>query len=499
MKAASGAASLLVGLCLAMNQTATAQTPIPRVEGPIPVTASSYPFGAADHTPAGEDLGALGYVEEEYYVSGRANVYDWPETGAVVNTPSAPYTTRLIVRRPRDRERFSGNVVVEMLNPSNLFDLNIGWALSHTKFVRDGDAWIGVTAKPISVVALKHFDSERYGRLSWDNPIPAERTRGEDRVSNDSPEETENGLVWDIYSQVSAWLRSRDPSNPFLYGETDGAHPVEHLYGFGYSQTGSFLYTYINAIHPLVVESDGRAPYDGYIVATSSGPSAIRQGAAPIPPGDPRREFHDAGVPIIRIMTQSDFLRSSATVRDDSDTPGDGFRNWEIAGAAHATPDELIYAADPGDVEKAGVTPPPLACNEGPRSRFPNRLAFNAALHHLDVWVRSGTPAPRAQPIAVENGEPVLDEFGNMRGGVRSPLVDVPTATWTGSSTGPSFCRIAGHEIPFSAARLAELYPTHGDYVRKVTESVEELVRDGFLLRPDGDWLIGEAERADVP
>ena len=39
---------------------------------------------------------------------------------------------------------------------------------------------------------------------------------------------------------------------------------------------------------------------------------------------------------------------------------------------------------------------PPMSCNEGLRSRFPNWPAFNAILRNLDVWVRIGTPAPQA-------------------------------------------------------------------------------------------------------
>jgi hypothetical protein len=59
-----------------------------------------------------------------------------------------------------------------MLNPSNRFDLNIGWALSRKEFLRNGDAWVGITAKPIAVAALKTFDPERYKDLAWQNPVP---------------------------------------------------------------------------------------------------------------------------------------------------------------------------------------------------------------------------------------------------------------------------------------------------------------------------------------
>ena len=74
--------------------------------------------------------------------------------------------------------------------------------------------------------------------------------------------EGENGLVWDIYSQVGAWVRGHARSNPL--------RRVRKVYGFGYSQTGGYLYDYINAIHPRVVAEDGRPPFDGYIVAVAS-------------------------------------------------------------------------------------------------------------------------------------------------------------------------------------------------------------------------------------
>ena len=95
-----------------------AATPLPVVHGPIPVAADSYPFGAADHTRVPTDLGKIGYVEEEFFAEGKANIYEWPEQGAaVVRTANAPYTTRVLVRRPASKSKFSGNVIVEMLNP----------------------------------------------------------------------------------------------------------------------------------------------------------------------------------------------------------------------------------------------------------------------------------------------------------------------------------------------------------------------------------------------
>ena len=64
-----------------------AATPIPRVVGPLAVTASSHPFGGAAWQLQPQNLAAHGYVEEEYLVSGKANVYDWSaDNKAVVPT-----------------------------------------------------------------------------------------------------------------------------------------------------------------------------------------------------------------------------------------------------------------------------------------------------------------------------------------------------------------------------------------------------------------------------
>jgi hypothetical protein len=193
-------------------------------------------------------------------------------------------------------------------------------------------------------------------------------------------------------------------------------------------------------------------------------------------------------------MSQSDYLSGIAARRADGDSAPDLYRNYEVAGSAHATPDELNFAAAPGDIQKGGRDVPPMSCNEGPRSRFPNWPAFDAVLRNLDAWVRTGTPPPHAEPILVVDGKPVLDRFGNVIGGIRSPFLEAPTSTWFGTSTGPSFCRIAGHEVPFERSQLAKLYPTHDDYVRAVTASVSRLVVEGFIVREDGDALIAEAE-----
>src|SRR4051812_35409778 len=116
-------AALLIGVAaFSSSVTASAQgarpadtdvTPVPKVVGPIAVSSDSFPFMAADRNLQPTDLKKYGYVEEEFIVSGTANVYDWAADGALtVKTPGVPYGTRILVRRPVDPSRFSGDVIV---------------------------------------------------------------------------------------------------------------------------------------------------------------------------------------------------------------------------------------------------------------------------------------------------------------------------------------------------------------------------------------------------
>src|SRR3954464_7436880 len=95
------AALLLSATAAAAQPPSPAATPLPSVTGPVAVTPLSFPFLAAHRLQEPIDLAKIGYVEEEFFVSGRANVYDWPAAGQLtVRTAGAPYTTRILVRRP---------------------------------------------------------------------------------------------------------------------------------------------------------------------------------------------------------------------------------------------------------------------------------------------------------------------------------------------------------------------------------------------------------------
>lgn len=88
---------------------------------------------------------------------------------------------------------------------------------------------------------------------------------------------------------------------------------------------------------------------------------------------------------------------------------------------------------------------------------------------------------------------------------MRTPFVDVPTATYVPTdtvahtTTFSGFCILYGYSMPFDQATLKSLYRSHGQYVAEVARESQQLVREGFWLRPDAKQVIQEAARADVP
>ena len=141
--------TILACCTAAAAQSAPGAIPIPKVTGPIPVTADSFPFAAANRSTPVVDLAKIGYVEEEFIVTGTANVYDWAADGTVtVKTPNAPYGNRFLVRGPADPARFSGTVIFEPLFAARRFDWPMMWGYSHDYIVESGAAWVGVTLCP---------------------------------------------------------------------------------------------------------------------------------------------------------------------------------------------------------------------------------------------------------------------------------------------------------------------------------------------------------------
>ena len=147
----------------------------PTVIGPVRNTtllrdpSHGYPFNS---TPL--DLKKVGYVEEEFFLEGKANRFLTSATAnAVPFDGGNPYLTRIVVRRPTAISRFNGTVIVEWTNVSQGHDHEADWFQVAEHFMENGYAWVGVSAQAVGVQALTQWSPSRYGLLNVSAPVAA--------------------------------------------------------------------------------------------------------------------------------------------------------------------------------------------------------------------------------------------------------------------------------------------------------------------------------------
>lgn len=499
--AVAAGALICCGLAAAADATSV---PVPQ-STPLPMTPNTdhgpyyyYPtmtFLKESRALVPVDLAKAGYTEDEFVVSGKANVYDWASDGALtVRTPDAPYGTRILVRHPSDPAKFSGTVVVEIMNAARRFDWSMMWGYLAPEIMERGDAWVGVTM-PGGVYGLRKFDNVRYSGVSFKNPAP-----GACPTANP---DTEDGLKFDMLSQVAALLKSDAPNKPLA------GFKVEDLY---LTTQGGDAITYAAAIEPHAKLADGKPVYDGFLIKTPGGPGRINQCATPPAKSDPRYVLHNVGAPVIMVASQSEVINGLAARRPDSDEANDRFRLYEIAGAMHLDVNaydpfpNLIDQALAGNAQGTPSWPfnarctPEIPLNDNPLLSY----EFHAALANLDRWVRKGTAPPRAPRIQVKDADGpspsvVLDQYGNGVGGIRTFYVDIPVATYFMSSPGPGVCAEFGHTAAFDWGRLDSLYGSYKSYASKVSQSVERSLKERWLTEADARRIKAELKVKTAP
>jgi hypothetical protein len=461
---------------------AVAPTPIPKSIGPIPVTADSFPFLATNRTTPDFDLSKAGYIEEEYFLSGAANVYDWSADGAItVKTPDAPFTTRILVRRPRTG--FTGTVIVEPMYPTRRFDWAMMWGFSHDYIIESKHAWVGITM-PGSIDGLKRFNPTRYASLSFANPSPGTPCAG---ARGNAAPPTEEGLKWDVISQVGAWLKS------------DALRGAQFLF---LSTQGADVATYANAIHANL--QNGKPVYDGYLLKAPFSMGRINQ-CAPVPAvNDARQAIKNVGVPVVAVTAQGEIIGGTYGFRrDDSDEPGDQYRLYEVASAGHM--DKTAYFGFPvlqdqvtavGTAQGTEEWPFNVVCTPEIPLMQPSLigLVYNASFASLDQWARKGIPAPRAARIELRgDGTPqatvMTDRHGHGLGGVRTPFIEVPDAAYSTNSPGPGVCREMGRRVAFDTVKITEIYGSRKNYASRFAGTVDRLVKERWLTEGDARRL----------
>ena len=443
---------------------------------PAPDVAVAGPVPGTPQTSAAAGLEAAGYVEEEFFVSGTAHAFDADgELGddgrwSLAVRDEAPYTTRILVKRPADPADASGVVVVEWNNVSVGSDGTPDWTFTSAELLRSGHVHVAVSAQAAGVDAgeggilggggnpLTQADPERYGELS--HP-------GDDHS-------------YDLFAQIGA-LVSAAPEEGV---DPLAGAPRDHVLAIGESQSAFRLTTFVNGIHPLL------PVFDGFLIHSRGGGAApvdgaAAEGLASSIAGEVRIR-DDLDVPVLVFSTETDLtLLGYAPARQPD---SDHVRSWEIAGTAHA--DAFLLGGDPVAAgESLGCAAP---VNDGPQ-----HLALKAALARLVDWVVDGTQPPAGTPIEVgDDGAIVRDGDGNARGGIRLPDIEVPAATLSGDAAGGSvLCRLFGSTTPFPPAELMARYGDRATYLQQYEDALDRSVADGFVLEADRATALAEAEQ----
>jgi hypothetical protein len=459
LKYLTSAILLILLSCSAFAQVAPAE-----ITGPVEASPHGDPARNSQLNPSAIEVEGIPYIEQEFFITGTANRYSTPDmqTGEILDS-GHPYKTRFVVRRPAADAHFNGSLVVEWNNVTGGRDLDIDWWQSGAHLIREGYAFIAVSAQRVGVDHLREWSALRYGDLDVTNG----------RVVMD------DALSYDIFSAVAkAIVRP---------GQTLPAGAVDILAGLrpsvviatGHSQSAARLASYINHVHGL------DPVFDGFMVHGGGG-----------------RIRDDQPVKIFKIMAETDMAARAGNPQPDSNN----FRHWEVAGSSHVDiPFELEFAtmvALESGQRISAPAPREMSCDKPVFSHVPFRHAMNAAFEHLRTWIVENEPPPVAPRLQlVQATAPVTfarDEMGNVLGGIRLAAHAVPTATNTGMNTGDAFCRLYGSHQPFGESVLKRLYPTHDVYMDAVRSVVERNLEDGYILPVDAEETLVQAAQSGV-
>ena len=462
----------LLGLIATACSDAQSSTSAPRTRPEGPAADLSEQLRGSRSPFVGASTGVsvpAGYVEEEFVAAGRATSYraagELGGDGRWTLEPdeAADYRTRVLVRRPADPEAFSGTAVVEWLNVSGGLDANPDYSSTEEELVRQGHAWVGVSAQLIGVQGgpvlvttpgaagvtgkgLIGIDPERYGSLTHPG----------------------DGYSFDIFTQVARALRQG--------GAVLGGVEPQVLIAAGESQSAIALTTYYNGIQPLTDAFDGFYVHSRASVALPLvGPGQYADLAGSMTSSRPTILRTDLRTPALELQAESDVtgvLRSVDVRQDDSDT----FRLWEVAGTAHA------------DAHLLGALSTQIDCGM-PINNGPMHLVAKAALRALVNWIDTGAPPPEQPRLATTATSPVAiarDADGIAIGGIRTPFVDVPAEVLSGEP-GPDpslLCILLGSTRPLPAPSFDERY---GDtYGTRFEDATLRAIEAGVILAEDG-------------
>ncbi len=458
-----------------------------------------------------------GYTEKEFFLSGKANVYDLgADERAVVRSSGNPYTTRLLVRLPADPAKFNGRVYIDILNASSGVDLEDTWRRSYDHLMKNGYAYIGITSKSLTADALKKFDATRYADINW-------------KVNGSN----EDGLFWDMLSQLGTQLRQ-----PGTGGILGSLQPKQ-VYVGGQSQSGFYMNTYITAFTDRLEKAGtgGKPLFDGYLNLVGPGSMPLRSEAGVPSVSVPKTLYKATSVPQIVIMSEAESRFSGGgggggfpvfppySRRADANSATDKLRFYEVAGAPHSNPISAIIPINT-EIAKAaanglGRSPKPYAPGHELAALHLDQFV-NGALENMHAWAANGVPAPTADANWMRYSitkdakgndvyTPLRDQLGNALGGLRSPLLEAPLYQYWGRALqqNPTTGVISeagdwGSAIRLDNININPLYPVStvnagtinalysgscNTYMARFNAATDALVTGRTIVKADADKL----------
>jgi hypothetical protein len=470
-----------------LNEESTATMP-PKDRPAGPSARFSGPLEGGDgiwlaSSGVGPSLADVGYSEAEYAASGTATSYaavgELAPDGAWELEPTGEtgdYSTRVIVRRPEDPAAFNGAVALEWLNVSSGTDSAPDYTYLADELVRGGYAWVGVSAQHIAIEG---------GDIAVEVPEARARGLGQGLRARDPERYGDlhhpgDAFAYDIFTQVSRAVRDADGLDPL-----DGLD-VERVLAVGESQSAFTLTTYVNGVQPLTEQLDGFLIHSRGKSAAALGEAGKGLDVVSAIVGPPTTIRTDGEAPLLVVETETDTLGVFGHV-EARQPDSRRYRLWEIAGAAHS------------DRFQVGAYEEALGCPQ-PINRGQQVFVLRAALRHLDRWVRDGDAPPEAPRLEVDqNGAVpafVKDAVGNVRGGVRSPVVDAPVDVLSGfvEQDAPIVCLLMGSTTPLTDEQLAERYRSSDDYLAQYEAATTAMIDAGFALEDDRAQILDGAD-----
>jgi len=372
-----------------------------------------------------------------------------------------PYKTRIVIRKPKDNTKFNGLILAESMHPSGN-----PWVFHFTQVHAMTTGIIGLEILTTTPAGLAAANEARYKDLA----VP-------------------NGATNDILAQVGALVKSDHKDNPL------SGFAVRKMILAGSSASAAVAQNYLSNAHMAQRLADMKPIYDGFMPTSANGQIPV------------------IDVPTILVPTMREVFAGNGTTQPDNEK----LRVYEFAGMAHI------------DARVAGQYYPDPC--KYPISRYPLGAEMAVALDKLFAWVDKGIAPPHADRFYVDfnpDNKPkldrdkgsllALDEFGNVKGGIRNTYVDVPVKSYhvpdegadprisnpnhfiaerriNGQDPDAQLCGLGNFEIALSKDQLKKLYRNPKDYYNKVGQRYDELIKEGWALPVYKEMVLAEAAR----